>query len=103
MSGYNAVKADALMTELAEDKPPFLLDVRTAEEVGASGHIEGATFIPLNELAQHIDLLPSFDTPIVTYCSSGWDSSAIPTRSRARAVPTLAEPPVTRPGRDRPP
>ena len=72
MSGYNAVKADALMTELAEDKPPFLLDVRTAEEVEASGHIEGATFIPLNELAQHIDLLPSFDTPIVTYCSSGW-------------------------------
>ena len=72
MAGYNAVKADALLVELAEDKPPFLLDVRSAEELQESGHIEGATHIPLNELAQHLDLLPSFDTPIVTYCGSGW-------------------------------
>ncbi len=72
MAGYNAVKADALLVELAEDKPPFLLDVRSAEEVQESGHVEGATHIALNELAQHIDLLPSFDTPIVAYCGSGW-------------------------------
>ena len=72
MTGYNTVKADALLVELAEDKPPFLLDVRSVEEVQESGHIEGATNIPLNELAQHLDLLPSFDTPIVTYCGSGW-------------------------------
>jgi rhodanese-related sulfurtransferase len=72
MTGYNAIKADALLVELAEDKPPFLLDVRSAEEVEQNGHIEGATNIPLNELAQHLDLLPSFDTPIVTYCGSGW-------------------------------
>jgi rhodanese-related sulfurtransferase len=72
MTGYNTVKADALLTELAEDTPPFLLDVRTAEELQESGHIEGATHIPLNELAQHIDLLPSFDTPIVAYCGTGW-------------------------------
>jgi rhodanese-related sulfurtransferase len=72
MAGYNAVKADALLVELAEDKPPFLLDVRSAEEVQEGGHIEGATHIPLNELTQHIDLLPSFDTPIVAYCGSGW-------------------------------
>ena len=72
MAGYNAIKADALLVELAEDKPPFLLDVRSVEEVQEGGHIEGATHIPLNELAQHLDLLPSFDTPIVTYCGSGW-------------------------------
>ena len=72
MTGYDAVKADALMVELAEDKPPFLLDVRTVDEVKEQGHIEGATNIPLNELTQHLDLLPSFDTPIVTYCGSGW-------------------------------
>ena len=72
MKGYNAVKADALLVELAEDKPPFLLDVRSVEEVQENGYIEGATNIPLNELAQHLDLLPSFDTPIVTYCGSGW-------------------------------
>jgi rhodanese-related sulfurtransferase len=72
MTGYNTVKADTLLVELAEDKPPFLLDVRSVEEVTEQGHIEGATHIPLNELAQRLDLLPSFDTPIVTYCGSGW-------------------------------
>jgi len=72
MTGYNTVKADGLLVELAEDTPPFLLDVRSAEELQENGHIEGATHIPLNELAQHLDLLPSFDTPIVTYCGSGW-------------------------------
>jgi len=72
MTGYNTIKAEDLMVELAEDNPPYLLDVRSVEEVQENGHIEGATNIPLNELAQHIDLLPSFDTPIVTYCGSGW-------------------------------
>ncbi|MDX1377674.1 MAG: rhodanese-like domain-containing protein [Anaerolineales bacterium] len=72
MVAYNTVKADGLLVELAEDKPPFLLDVRSAAELEENGHIEGATHIPLNELAQNLDLLPSFDTPIVVYCGSGW-------------------------------
>lgn len=72
MKAYNTIKADQLLVEMAEDKPPFILDVRTVEEVTEQGHIEGAALIPLNELAQHIDLLPSFDTPIVTYCGTGW-------------------------------
>ena len=62
----------ALLVELVEDTPPFLLDVRTAAELEENGHIEGATHIPLDELAQHIDLLPAFDTPIVAYCGTGW-------------------------------
>lgn len=73
MTGYNTVKtADALLVEMAEDTPPFILDVRTLDEVTESGHIEGAAFITLSELAQHVDLLPSLDTPIVTYCAGGW-------------------------------
>ena len=72
MTAYNTVKADGLLVELAEDNPPFLLDVRSAAELEENGHIEGATHIPLNELAQHLDLLPAFDTPIVAYCGSGW-------------------------------
>ena len=70
MNGYNAVKtADDLVAEMAEDSPPFILDVRALDEVTESGHIEGAAHIALNELAQRIDLLPSLDTPIVTYCA----------------------------------
>jgi len=73
MSGYNTLKtADGLLAEMAEDVPPFILDVRTLDEVTETGHIEGAAFITLTELAQHINLLPSLDTPIVTYCAGGW-------------------------------
>jgi rhodanese-related sulfurtransferase len=72
MVAYNTVKAEDLVAEMATDTPPFILDVRSVEEVTEQGHIEGAAHIPLDELAQHIDLLPAFDTPIVTYCGSGW-------------------------------
>ncbi len=72
MEGYNTIKADALLLEMAEDTPPFILDVRSVEEVTEQGHIEGAAHIPVNEIAQHIELLPSFDTSIVVYCGSGW-------------------------------
>jgi rhodanese-related sulfurtransferase len=72
MEGYNTVKADTLAVELLEEPPPYLLDVRTAGELEESGHIPGAVHIPLNELGDNLDLLPSFDTPIVTYCGSGW-------------------------------
>ncbi len=72
MVGYNTVKADTLMVEMAEDEPPFLLDVRTTPELEENGHIEGAVHIPLAELAERIDLLPAVDTPIVAYCGSGW-------------------------------
>ena len=72
MAKYNTVKADDLLLEMAEDTPPFLLDVRTTGELVENGHIEGATHIQLNELAANLDLLPSFDTPIVAYCGSGW-------------------------------
>ncbi len=72
MVGYNTVKAEDLLVEMASDAPPFLLDVRTTAELEEGGYIEGAVHIPLNELAQNLDLLPAFDTPIVTYCGSGW-------------------------------
>jgi rhodanese-related sulfurtransferase len=71
MTSYNTTNADALL-EAMVDAPPFLVDVRTVEEVQENGYIEGAINIPLNELAQNLNLLPDFDTPIVTYCGSGW-------------------------------
>ncbi len=72
MQAYDTIKPDDLLVEMAEDQPPFILDVRSQAELEESGHIEGAAHIPLDELAQHLDLLPDFDTPIVTYCGTGW-------------------------------
>ncbi|MGB2965613.1 MAG: rhodanese-like domain-containing protein [Anaerolineales bacterium] len=74
MVGYNTIKtADVLLAEMIEDQPPFILDVRSMEEVTESGHIEGTNaVIPLDELAQNVEILPSFDIPIVTYCAGGW-------------------------------
>jgi rhodanese-related sulfurtransferase len=72
MEGYNTISIDDLNLLLAEDAPPFLLDVREASELEENGYIEGAVNIPLREVADHIEWLPSFDTPIVSYCGSGW-------------------------------
>ena len=72
MVGYNAINPARLNEMLAEEPPPFLLDVRSINEVAEYGYIEGATIIPLLELGQNLDLLPSFETTIVAYCGSGW-------------------------------
>lgn len=72
MEGYNVISLEDTNLALAEDPPPFLLDVRSMEEAEENGHIESAVLIPLRELAQNIQYLPSFDTPIITYCGSGW-------------------------------
>ena len=72
MERYNTISIDDLNVLLVEDPPPFVLDVREPSEIEANGYIEGAVNIPLREVADHIEWLPSFDTPIVSYCGSGW-------------------------------
>ena len=72
MVDYNALNLAELNEMLANEPPPFLLDVRSIDEVAANGYIEGAVVIPVLELGMNLDLLPSFDTPIVAYCGSGW-------------------------------
>ena len=47
-----------------------ILDVRTPEEY-AEGHLEGAINIPLRELAQNLDMIPT-DRQVFVYCKSGW-------------------------------
>jgi rhodanese-related sulfurtransferase len=53
----------------------LLLDVRTAGEF-SSGHIEGATNIPVQELEARLSTLPAKkDQDIVVYCRSGHRSA----------------------------
>jgi phage shock protein E len=53
----------------------LLLDVRTAAEF-SSGHLPGATNIPLGELGSRLKKLEPKDRAIVVYCLSGTRSAA---------------------------
>ena len=83
MQAYNTITMDALAEELLDEPPPFLIDVRTVTEVEENGHIPGAVHAPLAELGQYPDLLPGFDTPIVTYCAGGWRATIAMTQLSA--------------------
>ena len=72
MEAYNVLRMDPFVEMLAQDPTPFLLDVRELSEVETNGHIPGAVVIPLRELGNHLDMLPAFDQPIVSYCGGGW-------------------------------
>jgi rhodanese-related sulfurtransferase len=74
-SDYGALTIDALSERLAQEPRPFVLDVRSIDEVQEGGYIEGAVVIPLRELAKKMELLPWFDTPVVTYSGSSWRST----------------------------
>jgi rhodanese-related sulfurtransferase len=71
---FNAIRVPELEEALASDDAPFLLDVRTVDEY-TENHIEGAINVPLQELADNLDLLPGLDANIVIYCGSGHRSA----------------------------
>lgn len=62
--------------------PHFLVDVREPFE-HASANIEGATLIPMGEILQKLDQLPS-DRPIVVQCQSGGRSARVTAALRAK-------------------
>ncbi len=69
--GFATIKAADLNVALA-DKPPFVLDVRSAEELTTDGYIEGSVNIPLKELFTRLSELPADKAaPMVVLCKSG--------------------------------
>ena len=54
---------------LIEEQDVFILDVRTQSEYEA-GHLEDSYLIPVSELKNRLDEVPS-DTAILVYCRSG--------------------------------
>jgi adenylyltransferase/sulfurtransferase len=71
--------ASELSASLRAGHTPWLLDVREAWEY-ATARIEGATLIPLGDLASRVDEVPR-EADVVVYCHHGMRS--------ARAVSTL--------------
>ena len=49
----------------------IIVDVRQPEEVEENGVIPGSINIPLRELAQSLEFIPS-DQPVIVVCAAGW-------------------------------
>ncbi len=64
--------ATSLGKAMAGDAKPFLIDVRTQQEITDAGYIDGSVNIPIRDLAKSLDKLPADkNAPIVTYCAVG--------------------------------
>jgi rhodanese-related sulfurtransferase len=48
-----------VLTSTKSDNPPMVIDIRTPDEVKATGYIEGSVFIPLTSLLIDINKLPA--------------------------------------------
>ncbi|MFN8527332.1 MAG: rhodanese-like domain-containing protein [Anaerolineae bacterium] len=74
--GFNGLSVADAAPEItaAADTGLLVVDVRTADEY-SEGFIPGAINIPLNELTQHLDMLPTLDQPMIVYCGSGHRSA----------------------------
>jgi rhodanese-related sulfurtransferase len=64
------IHADELRRLRLDDPGVPILDVRTASEFD-SVHIPGSFNVPLDQLAEHVEALATFDHPVVLVCLSG--------------------------------
>jgi len=67
-----SITPQALFEEQKGERPPFLIDVRTAFEFKIE-RLEGALNIPLEVLRERLDEIPQ-DRPLVTQCNVGYRS-----------------------------
>lgn len=82
-SNLGQLRAENLHAELAEDAQLVLVDVRTAGEIAASGKIEGAVNIPLEQLLEMREEWPAPDASVVVYSADGYRGNLAMTTLRA--------------------
>jgi len=70
---FGTIQAAALYDRLSSaQRQPFVLDVRTPQELTDNGYIAGSVNVPLRTLIQNLDKLPQDKaSPIITYCAIG--------------------------------
>ncbi len=67
------ITASAAAEQLAASPHPLVVDVRSSREWN-EGHVEGALNLPLSQLSDRLQELPS-DQPLIVYCASGYRST----------------------------
>jgi rhodanese-related sulfurtransferase len=72
-AGYYAIGNVADLKSLMAKSQALVIDVRSPSEY-RSGHIPGATNIPLPQLARSLSKIPT-DRPVVLYCATGYRSA----------------------------
>jgi hydroxyacylglutathione hydrolase len=77
-----------LAEQLAENDPPFVLDVRAESE--RDPMIDGSVKVPLSHLDERLGELPR-DRPIVVHCSSGYRSSIAASILRANGFDRVSD------------
>jgi glyoxylase-like metal-dependent hydrolase (beta-lactamase superfamily II)/rhodanese-related sulfurtransferase len=80
-----AVFAD--LAQVRHHRPVAVLDVRRVKEY-AAGHIDGAANIPLHELLQRVDEVPSGE--VWVHCAGGYRASIAASVLAARGIPVVA-------------
>jgi rhodanese-related sulfurtransferase len=80
-----AVFAD--LAQVRHHRPVAVLDVRRVKEY-AAGHIDGAVNIPLHELLQRVDEVPSGE--VWVHCAGGYRASIAASVLAARSIPVVA-------------
>lgn len=60
--------------EILQQPQATIIDVRSPMEY-ASGHVDGAVNIPVDEIAHEMDQLKALTPPYILYCRSGARSS----------------------------
>lgn len=78
------------VTEARSTEGAFLIDVRELNEF-ASGHVAGATSLPLSELERVGELVEDRSAPIFLYCASGVRSARAAARLRRRGYTNVRD------------
>ena len=79
-----AISVRELALRLQSANPPFLLDVREPIEFEMA-RIPGSVLIPLGELQQHLDKIPT-DRPIAVHCKMGGRSARAVAMLQAQGI-----------------
>jgi hydroxyacylglutathione hydrolase len=83
------ITAGSLAEQLARSEPPLLVDVRSAGE-WEQGHIDAAVSLPLSQLCERIDEIPS-DRPLVVHCAGGYRSAIAVSLLRREGLERVAD------------